>query len=116
MFSHQGLNYLNSPSGFLHQTRTECMASGNEGCRMCELVFLVVCKDYDQNWSGGDRLIFRNFRSAHSTSAVSSTRLPGIYGLKGSLESEPDKHVITIYPFAKKGKYSLYRRRDDDNV
>ncbi len=83
---------------------------------MCELVFLVVCKDYDKNWSGDDRLIFRNFRSAHPTSAISSTRLPGIYGLKGSLESEPDKYIITIYPFAKKGKYSLYRRRDDDNV
>ncbi|EAQ87603.1 hypothetical protein CHGG_04222 [Chaetomium globosum CBS 148.51] len=32
MFSHQGLEHLNSPSGFRHWTRAECTASGNEGC------------------------------------------------------------------------------------
>src|SRR5262249_2675328 len=87
MFSQQGLESLNSPNGFHHRTRAECMASGNEGCRICKFVFLAVCKEYDKNWAGDDRLIFRNFRSARST--VSSIRLPGIYGLKGSLESEP---------------------------
>ena len=32
------------------------------------------------------------------------------------LESEPDKYIITIYPFTKKGKYSLYYRRGDDST
>lgn len=105
MFSKQGLSSLNSPNGFRHRTRTECMASGNEGCRICKFVYLAVCKEYDENWAGDDPLIFRNFRSAHSTSTVPNIRpLAGVYGLKGSLESEPDKCLITIYPFAEKSK------------
>src|SRR5262245_48570592 len=107
LFSQQGLESLNSPNGFRHRTRAECMASGNEGCRICRFVFLAVCREYDTNWAGDDRLIFRNFRRARSTSTVSSIRLPGIYGLKGSLESEPDKCIITIYLFAKGSKYSF---------
>ncbi|KAH7110713.1 heterokaryon incompatibility protein-domain-containing protein [Dactylonectria macrodidyma] len=103
MFSHQGLEYLNSPNGFDHRTRAECMASRNESCRMCRFIFLVVCKEHDETWASDDRLIFRNFRNTHSTSPVSGIQLPGIYGLKGSLESEPDKCIITIYSFARMG-------------
>ncbi|RYO83155.1 hypothetical protein DL766_006953 [Monosporascus sp. MC13-8B] len=103
MFSEQGLKYLNSPNGFRHRTRAECMASRTEGCRMCEFIFLVVYKEHDKNWGDDDHLIFRNFRSAHSRSTASGIQLPGIYGLKGCLESEPDKCIITMYPFAKKG-------------
>ncbi|KAI1422035.1 heterokaryon incompatibility protein-domain-containing protein [Xylaria sp. FL1777] len=102
MFSQQSLKYLNSPNGFYHLTRSECIASRTEGCRICEFIFLVVCKEHDKNWGNDDRLIFRNFRSAHSTSTVSRIQLPGIYGLKGSLEFEPDKCIITMYPFAEK--------------
>ncbi|RYP13019.1 hypothetical protein DL765_007050 [Monosporascus sp. GIB2] len=103
MFSQQGLEDLNSPNGFRHRTRAECMASRTEGCRMCEFIFQVVCKEHDKNWEDDDHLIFRNFRRAHSTRTVSGIQLPGIYGLKGCLESEPDKCIITMYPFAKNG-------------
>ncbi len=104
MFSHQGLEHLNSPSGFPHHTRAECIVSGNEGCRLCKFILLVVREEDSGNWPRDGRLIFRNFQSAHPTSKVSSFQLPGIYGLKGTLESEPDKCIITIYPFAKKGE------------
>ncbi len=104
LFSHQGLGHLNSPSGFRHRTRAECMASGTEGCRLCKFILPAVGKEYEGNWASDDRLIFRNFRDAHSTSKASGIQLPGIYGLRGFLESEPDKCVISIYPFAKKGR------------
>lgn len=113
VFSRQGLEHLNSPSGFRHRTRTECMASGNEGCRLCKFILLVVCKEHDENWASDDRLILRNFRSAQSTSKLSSIQLPGIYGLKGVLESEPDKCIITIYLFAKKGKELILFMNDE---
>lgn len=107
MFSHQGLEHLNSPSGFRHRTRAECTASGNEGCGLCKFILLslVINEEHYTNWASDDGLIFRNFRSTNSTSNTSSIQLPGIYGLKGILESEPDKCIITIYPFAKKGKH-----------
>ncbi|KAK3904143.1 heterokaryon incompatibility protein-domain-containing protein [Staphylotrichum tortipilum] len=113
VFSRRGLEHLSSPNGFRHRTRAECTASGNAGCRLCKFILLVVSKENDENWASGDRLTFRNFRSAHSTSTVSGTQLPGIYGLKGTLESEPDKCIITIYPFAKKGSPigDIVRRR-----
>lgn len=104
MFSHRGLETLNSPNGFRHQSRTNCLASGYDGCRICEFVFRAVCKEDDKNWAGEDRLIFRNLKSACSTSTISSIGLPGMYGLKGSLESEPDKYIITIYVFAERSK------------
>ena len=116
MFSQQGLRYLNSPNGFRHRTRAESRASRTEGCRMCEFIFLVVCKEHDKNWRDNDRLIFQNFRNAHSTSTVSGFQLPGIYGLKGSLESEPDKCIITMYPFAEKGKYSFLFAVDEVTI
>ncbi|KAI1635196.1 heterokaryon incompatibility protein-domain-containing protein [Biscogniauxia mediterranea] len=104
MFSRQGLTYLNSPNGLRHRTRADCMASRAEGCKMCEFIFLVVYKEHDNNWRDNDRLVFRNFRSTHSMRTVpSSIQLSGIYGLKGSLESEPDKCIIKILPFAEKG-------------
>jgi hypothetical protein len=106
MFSHQGLESLNSTNGFRHRTRAECMISGNEGCSMCKFVFLVVCKEYDTNWANEDHLIFRNFKTVRSTNIVPSTRLPDIYGLKGSLESDTDKCIVTVYLFAKRSKYS----------
>lgn len=106
MFSPKGLEYLNSPNGFRHWTRAECQASGNESCRVCKFIFLVVCKEYDENWGHDDRLIFRNFQSTNLKTPVSGSQSPAIYGLKGSLESEADKCIITIYPFAKKGKNS----------
>ncbi|RYP79131.1 hypothetical protein DL771_000109 [Monosporascus sp. 5C6A] len=124
MFSQQGLKYLNSPNGFRHRTRGECMASRTEGCRTREFIFLVVCKEHGKNWGGADRLIFRNFRSAHSTSMVSGIQLPGIYGLNGSVESEPGKCIITMYPFAERGnpigaivpRRPLHRDVQSDNV
>jgi hypothetical protein len=116
MFSQQGLKYLNSPNGSRHRTRDESWASRTEGCRMCEFIFLLVCKEHDKNWGGNDRLIFRNFRNAHLTGTVSGIQLPGIYGLKGSLESEPDKCIITMYPFAEKGKYSFLFTVDEVTI
>lgn len=101
MFSHQGLQYLNSPSGFRHRNRTDCMACADEGCGMCKLIFYVVCKEHDADWAPNDRLIFRNFRNPQSLSTASMSQLPGIYGLEGALESEPTKSIITIQLFAK---------------
>jgi len=74
---------------------------------MCKFVFLTVCREYDKDWADDDGLIFRNFQSGRSTSTVSSIQLPGIYGLKGCFESEPDKCIITIYLFAEKSKFSF---------
>ena len=107
IFSHRGLEHLNSRDGFRHRTHAECTASGDGGCRLCRFILLVVCREHDKNWAGDDRLIFRNFRNAHSTSKASTIQLPGIYGLRGTLESEPDRCVITIYPFATTGTRGL---------
>ncbi|KAI0592765.1 heterokaryon incompatibility protein-domain-containing protein [Biscogniauxia sp. FL1348] len=125
MFSQQGLKHLNSPKGLRHWTRAECMASRAEGCRLCEFIFLVIYKEHGNNWRDNDPLIFRNFRSSQSTRTVSgSIQLPGIYGLKGSLESELDKFIIKILPFAERGnpianiilRRPIHRDVQSDNV
>ncbi len=115
IFSQMGLRCLNSMNGFHHRTRAECMSSRTEGCRLCEFIFLVVCKEHEKDWGDDDRLVFRNFRSAHSTNTASSSQLLGIYGLRGSLEPEPSKCIITIYPFAEIGKCSSLLRRLQGN-
>lgn len=103
MFSRRGLEYLHSPDGFRHRTRAECLASGSGGCRICKLIYSMVCRSHE-NWEADDRLIFRNIQGAHSTSLVSGIPLPGIDALRGSLESEPGRGIGTIYPFAKGGQ------------
>ena len=104
MFSRQGLESLNSPNGFRHRTRVEYIASESEGCRMCKFVSLAICEGYDENWADDDGLVFRNFRSGRSM-GTTNARLPGICGLRGSLESELDNCIITINVFAKWGTY-----------
>lgn len=108
MLSHQGLQHLNSPNGFLHHTRTGCAACANRGCRMCKLILFAVCKDHDEDWKPEDRLLFRNSQDAQSFPTTSSDReLAGIYSLRGAFESSPTVYMLTIQLFAKQGQYSL---------
>jgi hypothetical protein len=82
---------------------------------MCEFIFQTVYKEPGLDWNDSDRLLFWNFRSTHAKSTVVGAPLSSIYGLRGSLESEPDKCVITMYPFAKKGVYHSLSCQGDGN-
>jgi hypothetical protein len=105
MFSREGLQYLNSLNGLRHRTRNDCVAAGDEGCKICKFIFLAISKEHDGNWAGSDLLIFRNFR--HTSSKNIHNIQPGIYGLQGTFESKPNVCVITIHSFAERGRHSL---------
>ncbi|KAM0263537.1 hypothetical protein ACHAQJ_001156 [Trichoderma viride] len=98
MFSHRGLQYLNSLNGLRHRTRTDCEASGNNGCEICKFIFLVVYNENNENWTGSDHLIFRNSRQTSLTNTDNIQ--PGIYGLQGTFASKPNDCIINIHPFA----------------
>ncbi|KAL7942559.1 heterokaryon incompatibility domain-containing protein [Trichoderma barbatum] len=102
MFSLEGLESLNSPEGFWHRNRADCMASANAGCGMCELILFVFCKEHNEDWAHEQRLIFRNSRVPQPMSMASNRHVIGIYGLEGLLDCAPTKSAVTIQLFAKK--------------
>lgn len=97
MFSRKGLQCLNSADGLRHHTRAGCIASRDEGCRICKFIFLAVCKDHDQDWDENCHLIFRN---NDPQKPINNSR---IYGLQCTFEGGLTDHVITINTFAKEG-------------
>lgn len=97
MFSRKGLQSLNSVDGLRHHTRAGCIASRDEGCKICKFIFLAVCKDHDGDWDEDGHLVFRN---NHPQKPIN---YPGIYGLQCSLEGGLTDHEITIDTFAKEG-------------
>ncbi|KAL7807579.1 HET domain-containing protein [Trichoderma gracile] len=109
MLSHQGLQHLNSPNGFLHQNRTGCVASADHGCGFCKLVLFAVCKEHDGDWNHGGRLLFRNSLASKSP----ETNSTGIYNLQVAFESNPGTSICTMQLFAKKGDpmATIVRRR-----
>lgn len=109
MLSQEGLEHLNSTDGFWHLNRTDCATSANAGCGICKLILFIVCKEHDNDWpeAPAQRLIFRNLGVSRSSSMASNSDPIGIYGIGGTLESEPTKFTVTIQLFAKQSEYSL---------
>lgn len=91
MFSVNGLNDLNSPGGFVHQTRDQFNTSAANGCPSCRHIFDLSSWQGSTLWAPDARLIFRN-------ESTSGNRAAGIDVLQGNLDDAPD--VLRIYPFA----------------
>lgn len=104
MFSRKGLQCLSSVNGLRHHTRASCIASRDEGCKICKFIFLAVCKDNDRDWNENIHLVFRNSLQQRPTNN------PGIYGLQCTFEGGLIDCMITIDTFAREGLYSPNHR------
>ncbi|KAH0491046.1 hypothetical protein TgHK011_002492 [Trichoderma gracile] len=105
--------HLDSPNGFLHQNRTGCVASADQGCGFCKLVLFAVCKEHDDDWNHEERLLFRNFSDVQTASKSTESTSTGIYNLQVAFESNPITSFCTMQLFAKKGDpmATIVRRR-----
>lgn len=103
MFSRKGLQQLNSVDGLPHHTRAGCIASRDEGCKICKFIFLAVCKDHDRDWAENGLLTFRN---DHLQRPINNS---GIYRLQCTFKRGLTDHVITctIDTFAKESLCSF---------
>lgn len=99
MFSRKGLQQLNSVDGLPHHTRAGCIASRDEGCKICKFIYLAVCKDHDRDWVENGLLTFHNY---HPQRPVKNS---GIYRLQCTFKRGLTDHIITctIDTFAKEG-------------
>ncbi|KAL0931447.1 heterokaryon incompatibility protein (SNF2 family domain-containing protein) [Colletotrichum truncatum] len=111
MFSTDGLRHLNSETGFRHSVFTECCASISGGCPACYYIAEAIYGNKDVEWAGDAPLTFRNRSSSNKPERTSPPEYIDV--LEGYLASEPEKPVVTIYPYAKNGDLlsHLIRRR-----
>jgi hypothetical protein len=107
MFSSKGLEHLNSLAGLRHHTRASCVASQDEGCKICKFIYLAVCKDPERDWGENDHLIFHNFLPQPSINN------PSLYSLQCTIEGGLADSVITINTFAREGLHSPSYRQSN---
>lgn len=100
LFSHQGLQDLNSSSGFAHKTRQGLRSSARAGCDLCKFVYEVVFKQFGHRVSKNEGLL-RLWNSDSNTGGKSSHINALVGRVDGSVGS------ITLYPFVKKSSEHL---------
>ncbi|WKT45051.1 Heterokaryon incompatibility [Fusarium oxysporum f. sp. vasinfectum] len=106
LFSQQGLQDLNSSSGFAHKTRQGLLSSVRAGCDLCKFIFEVALKEFGHHiWENGDLLRFWNSKSDTGGKSSYIDALNGrVNGLIGG---------IKLYPFVEENDplFTLISRR-----
>lgn len=91
LFSHQGLQDLNSSPGFAHKTLQNLISSARAGCDLCEFIYGHVTKGFEYSLEKGEYLYFWNSKSNTIDKRSHINALVG--RMNGAIGG------ITLYPF-----------------
>lgn len=91
LFSHQGLQDLNSSPGFAHKPLQDLISSARAGCDLCGFIYELVPKEFGYSLEKGECLCFWNLTSNTIDEKSHINALAG--RMNGAIGG------ITLYPF-----------------